>query len=122
MNRNGPMRLPRSAKILACLALAAAPVRAQCGPPDDGVPAVRDSLLVSTAWLAAHLRDSGLGVTHVDHMTDGYARGHIPGARRLDAMALTTGDFDLPPLARLDSIVGSLGIGPASRVVIYGDP
>ena len=117
------MRVSRGVKILASLLLAAAPLRAQCGPPDDEpAPPVRDSLLVSTAWLAAHLQDTNVVIIHVDHMTDAYGRGHIPGARHLDAMAFTTGNFDLPPLARIDSVAGSLGIGPASRVVIYGDP
>jgi thiosulfate/3-mercaptopyruvate sulfurtransferase len=117
------MRLSLSGKIFAVLAIAtAAPARAQCGPPDEQGPPVRDSLLVSAHWLSEHLRDSNLVILHVDHMSDGYARAHIPGARKLDAMAFTVNDFDLPPLARIDSIAESLGIGPATRVVIYGDP
>lgn len=119
------MRVPVSAKNFAVLAAAlvwAAPATAQCGPPDEGVPAVRDSLLVTTGWLAAHRGDSNLVILHVDHMTDGYSRAHIPGARHVDAMAFTVGDFDLPPLATIDSLAESLGITPTSRVVIYGDP
>ncbi len=46
------MRVSRSAKIFAVLAFAAVPARAQCEPPDAAVPAVHDSLLVTTQWLA----------------------------------------------------------------------
>jgi thiosulfate/3-mercaptopyruvate sulfurtransferase len=117
------MRVPISAKIFTLLVVASATAaRAQCGPPDEQGPSLRDSLLVSTHWLAEHLRDSNLVIIHVDHMSDAYARAHIPGARKLDAMAFVVNDFDVPPLARVDSIAESLGIGPATRVVIYGDP
>ena len=55
------MRALVSAKNFAVAALllgaVTAPGAAQvCGPPEDDVPAVRESLLVSTAWLAAHQR------------------------------------------------------------------
>src|SRR5258705_1743165 len=98
-NEELPMRLFTSVKIFAVLGIfAAAPARAQCGPPDEDVPAVRESLLVSTGWLAAHLRDSNLVILHVDHMSNGYAQAHIPGARHVDAMAFTAAGFGLPPL------------------------
>ncbi len=116
------MRVVRSAKIFAALAVLAAPLRAQCGPPEMAQPKVRDSLLVSTAWLAQHLQDPDLVILHVDHMNGDYGHGHIPGARHLDAMKLVVRDFDLPALPVLDSIARALGIGDRSRIVIYGDP
>jgi thiosulfate/3-mercaptopyruvate sulfurtransferase len=113
-------------RILGSIAVAAIlhahPATAQCGPPDETVPAVRESLLVTTQWLAAHLSDTNVVVVHVDHMSNGYAQAHIPGARHVDAMAITVGDFDMPPMATLDSLVEALGISNTSRVVLYGDP
>jgi thiosulfate/3-mercaptopyruvate sulfurtransferase len=116
------VRLPLNVKIFAALTLLAAPLRAQCGPPDENAPKLHDSLLVSTAWLAQHLHDPDLVIVHVNHMSNEYATGHIPGARQLDAMKFTTGDWDVPPVATLDSLARALGITDRSRVVIYGDP
>jgi thiosulfate/3-mercaptopyruvate sulfurtransferase len=110
-------------RLLALVALAGAPaLHAQCAPPDEDQPKVRDSLLVSTTWLAQHLSDGDLVILHVDHMSDAYSHGHIPGARHVDAMEFSTGDFDMLPPSVLDSMVRDLGISDASRVVIYGDP
>jgi thiosulfate/3-mercaptopyruvate sulfurtransferase len=115
-----------NAKNFAAIALGllagARPLAAQCGPPDPDVPAVRESLLVTTAWLAAHLEDANLVVIHLDHMGDSYRRGHIPGARRADAMAFAVGDHDQPAVAALVTAVQELGISNSSRVVLYGDP
>ena len=120
------MRVAVSAKNFAVLcALAAAPagpLAAQCGPPDPDVPAVRESLLVTTAWLAAHRQDPNLVVVHLDHMGDSYRRGHVPGARRADAMNFAAGDHDLPPQQALVAAIQELGINNSSRVVLYGDP
>lgn len=121
------MRMPACAKIFAVLAvllpLGLAAARAQCGPPDEGVPAVRESLLVSTGWLAAHLRDPDLVIVSVQHMAGMHAaESQIPGARTVDAMAFTVDSFDLAPVPVLDSLIGSLGISNSSRVVLYGDP
>lgn len=66
------MRMPVRARLFTALAalapLGAVTARAQCGPPDDGVPAARESLLLSTEWLAAHLRDPDLVIVAVQHM------------------------------------------------------
>ena len=117
------MRIPVSAKIFAGLLLAVAgPARAQCGPPDQPEPAVRESLLVTTEWLAQHLRDTNIVKVHAAHMGGSYARGHIAGARHADAMAWAVGDHDMPTFRALDSLVEALGISTTSRVILYGDP
>lgn len=115
------MRTPMSAKIFTLSVLLAAPLRAQCGPPSVE-PAVRESLLVTTQWLAQHLRDSNLVIVQVDHMNTSYQRGHIPGARHANAMDWAVGDHDMPALRTIDSLVEGLGITNESRVVLYGDP
>ena len=121
------MRMHVHAKIFAVVAgllpPGAAAARAQCGPPDEGVPAVRESLLVSTAWLAAHLRDPDLVIVSVEHMSGMHAaQEQVPGARTVDVMTFTVGSFDLAPVPVLDSLIEALGISNTSRVVLYGDP
>ena len=44
-------------------------------------PPVRSELIVSTAWLAAHLNDPKVVVLHVARARAHYDEGHIPGAR-----------------------------------------
>ena len=46
-------------------------------------PAVRSDMLVSTDWLAQHLKDPKLVVLHVSRDRKAYDAGHIPGARFL---------------------------------------
>ena len=70
----------RLAAILLCLAPVA---DAQRTP-------TRDSLLVSTAWLASHLGDANLVVLQVGDRAD-YDKAHLPGARpvSLDDIAVS---------------------------------
>jgi thiosulfate/3-mercaptopyruvate sulfurtransferase len=86
----------------------------------------RDSMVVSTAWLADHLNDPNIVVLHVSSMRRDYTEGHIPGARFIwtDSYAPNTPDLatELPPVARLDSVLESLGVSDKSRIILYGGP
>ncbi len=95
------------------------------------------SPLVSTAWLEAHLHDPGLRVIELrgavlpptqpppHYFTDraGYERGHIPNAVFVDWQA----DFaepgspsnDVASPERFAALMGELGIGNETAVVIY---
>jgi thiosulfate/3-mercaptopyruvate sulfurtransferase len=95
--------------------------RAQCGPQALDRPTPRPDVVVSTPWLAAHLRDSGLVILHVESDPAPYRAGHIPGARLADAMAFSAGDHDLPSDEAMTTLVEELGISNASRVVLYGE-
>jgi len=54
-------------------------------PSPTAPPATpRDTLLVSTAWLAQHLHDADVVLLHVGEKSEYDAR-HIPGARDVDA-------------------------------------
>ena len=65
----------RVAAVALAALLACSPLAAQSGASNAANP-----LLVSTSWLADHLRDPGLAIIHVG--TDAsFAQGHIPGAR-----------------------------------------
>ena len=85
--------------------------------------------LVTPAWLNEHLRDQHLVVLDVRDVKDGssadlFAQGHIPGAVHSDyAKAGWRATVDgvagmLPPVADVEALIGGLGIGNGSRVVI----
>jgi thiosulfate/3-mercaptopyruvate sulfurtransferase len=85
--------------------------------------AVNADLLVSTAWLAGHLRDDDLVVVHVAANRSGYESGHIPGARflALSEIAVTRDGVanELPPVAELKAAFERLGVSDHSRVILY---
>ena len=78
--------------------------------------------LVSTDWLADHLHDPDLRILDVDEDTDAYHRGHIPGPLgvhwRQDLQAPVNRDFVSPE--GFAALMDRLGIGPDTRVVLYG--
>ncbi|MGN6743847.1 MAG: sulfurtransferase [Amnibacterium sp.] len=93
----------------------------------DPAPAFREfahpERLVSTAWLAEHLGDPGLVVVESDEDVLLYETGHIPGAVKVDWHTdlndpVTRDYIDGSAFARL---LGGLGIGRDTTVVIYGD-
>ncbi|MBK9797704.1 MAG: sulfurtransferase [Holophagaceae bacterium] len=86
-------------------------------------PALRIEMLVSTTWLAEHLKDPNLVLLHVADTFADYKRGHIPGAR-----FLATGKFvdntgklgsELPAVEALTRTFSELGLTEKSRVVLY---
>ena len=87
---------------------------------------MESSLLVSTAWLEDHLADPDLRILEVCNLNDDktYNEGHIPGALWLYWKSAcwheTDRDFVTP--AAMAKLFGSMGIGPQSTVVLYGDP
>jgi thiosulfate/3-mercaptopyruvate sulfurtransferase len=91
------------------------------GQPVPPVP--RPELLVSTAWLAAHLQDPNLVLLHVADSFADYKRGHIPGARFLATARFieNTGQLgsELPAVEALARTFSELGLTDKSRVVIY---
>src|SRR5206468_895705 len=83
-----------------------------------------DSLLVSPAWLEAHRADPDLVLLDLAMDRGSYDRGHIPGARWLNPHELIAGGapgVELPPVARIDSVLAALGVTERSRIIYYGD-
>jgi len=84
------------------------------------------SPLVSTAWLEQHLADPDLRLIEVCNIRDdtAYREGHIPGALwfywKTACWHETDRDFVTP--AAMAKLFGSIGIGPQTTVVLYGDP
>jgi thiosulfate/3-mercaptopyruvate sulfurtransferase len=84
---------------------------------------VRSEMLVSTQWLAEHLKDPNVVVLHLADNVSDYKRGHIPGARYLAMKEIITDNgpisAELPTIDQLQKTFSELGVGDNSRVVIY---
>ena len=83
----------------------------------------RESLVVNTAWLAAHLDDPNLVLLHVGDK-DEYAAKHIPGARLVSLADISVTDhtpqgliLEMP--GDLHERLAKLGISDDSRIVVY---
>ena len=79
--------------------------------------------LVTTDWLAEHLNDSTVGVAEVDENPDLYDEGHIPGAVKLHWREDLQDpvERDLVEKDEFEQLMGSLGIGNDTTLVLYGD-
>lgn len=87
--------------------------------------------LVSTAWLAAHLKDPDLRVLDASwYLPDmgrdaaaEYALAHIPGARFFDIDQISDNRSDLPhmapPVEKFMSRMRAMGVGDGHQVVVY---
>ncbi len=84
------------------------------------------SPLVSTAWLEEHLADPDLRIIEICSLRDDktYHEGHIPGAMWVywKAACWQDSDREFVTPAQMARLFGSMGIGPQSTVVLYGDP
>ena len=97
------------------------------GQAQDGCgqrePAV--GLLLQAPWLKTHRQDAGLVILQVERSRAPFDSAHIAGAQFVALGDFTTkqGELltELPPLAQLDSLLESLGIGEHGRIVLYGD-
>src|SRR6056297_1419408 len=87
--------------------------------------------LVSTDWLAAHMRDPDLRILDGSYyLADAgrdakaeYAAGHIPGARFFDIDDVSDSRSDLPhmapPIEKFMSRMRAMGVGDGHQVVVY---
>jgi thiosulfate/3-mercaptopyruvate sulfurtransferase len=80
-------------------------------------------VLVTTSWVAEHLRDPKLRLVEVDVDTSAYSQGHIPGAI---AWAWTTQladqvRRDILSQAEFENLLASSGISNDTTVILYGD-
>jgi thiosulfate/3-mercaptopyruvate sulfurtransferase len=84
----------------------------------------RAPLLVSTEWLAQHLKDPNLVLLHVG---DGetYLSKHLPGARFASMRKVSVSDpskhqdLEMPSADSLRVMLQALGISDKSRIVVY---
>ncbi|HEX5799270.1 MAG TPA: sulfurtransferase [Gaiellaceae bacterium] len=82
-----------------------------------------ERVLVSTGWLDGRLGAAGLVVAEVDENTDLYAEGHIPGSVELHWRRDLQHPIerDVADRTALERLLGGLGIGEGTTVVVYGD-
>lgn len=121
--------MKKMASLLALLSLVsiANPPAAACPKRQTAGAAksigVRSGMLVSTRWLAEHLKDPNVVVLHLADNVSDYKRGHIPGARYLAMKEIITDNgpisAELPTIDQLQKTFSELGVGDNSRVVIY---
>jgi thiosulfate/3-mercaptopyruvate sulfurtransferase len=101
---------------IICLVLAVA-VNAQAQPK------VRDSMIVTTDWLAKHLQDDSLVLFQVGDQKE-YEAAHIPGAQFIQTGDISTPRgqgllLELPPVDQLKAAFEKFGLTDRSRIVIY---
>ena len=107
-----------TAPVLVVAALLIGPIAAHASTP-------RDSLVVSTAWLAGHLTDADLVLLHVGDKAE-YDAHHLPGARFVALSDISVSDrseqglvLEMPPADDLRQRLAALGISDNSRIVVY---
>ena len=83
----------------------------------------RPEALVSTEWLAEHLRDPALRVLESDEDVLLYHTGHIPGAQKLDWHTDLNDPVqrDYVSPGAFQALLREKGIDETSTVVLYGD-
>ena len=95
------------------------------GQSSGAEPKLRQDMLVTTEWLAAHLRDPELVILSIGATPEFYLKGHIPGARQLllSEIAVTREGIpnELPPEMTLVRVFAKAGVGNGSRIVLYGE-
>lgn len=87
--------------------------------------------LVSTDWLAQHIKDPDLRILDASMYLPGtdrdakaeYGAGHIPGARFFDIDEISDGRSDLPhmvpPIEKFMSRMRTMGVGDGHQIVVY---
>jgi thiosulfate/3-mercaptopyruvate sulfurtransferase len=113
----------RSFILVSLLLVANGAVSQQKAPEAANSDGVRSEMLVSTQWLADHLKDPNVVLLHVTDNLGDYKRGHIPGARYLASKKFIADSgpvsVELLSVDELQKTFGELGIGDNTRVVIY---
>jgi thiosulfate/3-mercaptopyruvate sulfurtransferase len=100
-------------------------------PEEASAPSPTSRWLVSTDWLAEHLRDGNLAVVDGSYPLPAqrrdvraeYRDGHVPGAVFFDIDAVSDHSTELPHMlpgpTQFGEVVGALGIGDGDTVVVY---
>lgn len=86
-------------------------------------PAVNQSMIVSTDWLAKHLNDEDLVLLQVGDKQE-YDAAHLPGAQYIQTSDISTPRgqgliLELPPVDQLKTTFEKFGLTDKSRVIVY---
>src|SRR6266478_439547 len=91
-------------------------------PTPPAVGKVKESLIVSTDWLAQHLKDDSLILLQVGERKE-YDAEHIPGAQFIQLADISTRAqgliLELPPVDQLKAAFEKLAVTDASRIIVY---
>ena len=80
--------------------------------------------LVETDWVAAHAGDANVRLVDIRSAATAYPGGHVPGAVYLSPVAIRVADRPptfLPTPQEFEALMAKLGIGDATRVVVYDE-
>jgi thiosulfate/3-mercaptopyruvate sulfurtransferase len=80
-------------------------------------------MLVSTDWVAQHVKDPDVRVVEVDVDTKAYDEGHPPGATAWawNTQLCDTVVRDILPKDQFEKLMDQSGIGNDTTVILYGD-
>jgi len=115
--------MKRTRSLLALLMLIGLASSFQASAQMQPKSAIRKSLIVSTQWLAHHLKDDSLVLLQVGEK-DEYTAAHIPGAQFIQLSDISTPRgqglaLELPDTAQLKTTFEKLGVSDKSRIVVY---
>jgi thiosulfate/3-mercaptopyruvate sulfurtransferase len=80
-------------------------------------------VLISTEWVATHLKDPAVRIAEVDVDTKAYDEGHVPGAIgwAWNTQLSDTLRRDILSKEQFEALMSDSGVSPATTLVIYGD-
>lgn len=92
-------------------------------PTAGKTPKLRQSMIVTTDWVAKHLKDKSLVLLQVGDRKE-YDAAHIPGAQFIQTSDISTPRgqgliLELPPVEQLEATFEKLGISDHSRIIVY---
>ena len=92
-------------------------------PPIEGRGYAHPEVLVSTQWVADHLKDPKVRIIESDEDLLLYDTGHIPGAVKIDWVTQLNDPItrDYLDHTRLEKLLRGLGVSQDTTIVIYGD-
>ncbi|HEX4601464.1 MAG TPA: sulfurtransferase [Gemmatimonadales bacterium] len=87
------------------------------------MPYAHPEVLVSTEWVAAHLKDPSTRLIEVDVDTTAYDGGHIGGAVGWNWQSQLNDPVrrDIPDKQAFAALLSAAGVTPKTTVVLYGD-
>src|SRR3989475_4262982 len=93
------------------------------GMTAQGQVKVRESMIISTDWLAKHLNDDSLVLLQVGDKKE-YDAAHIPGAQFIQTSDISTPRgqgliLELPSVDQLKATFEKFGVIDKSRIVVY---
>lgn len=92
-------------------------------PPIEGRGYAHPEVLVSTQWVADHLKDPEVRIVESDEDLLLYDTGHLPGAVKIDWVTQLNDPItrDYLDHTRLEKLLRGLGVSQDTTIVIYGD-